>query len=80
MAKIDNAGKIVGSAVPNADELELDRLKWHLTTGLTFAISKPLYDGQDWEQNLEFSLTGSSTSLVRLPCAAILHVPFLHQN
>ncbi|KAG0504602.1 hypothetical protein KC19_N016200 [Ceratodon purpureus] len=58
--------KIVGSAVPNADELDQDRLSWHLNTGLTFVISKPFYDGHDWEQKLEFSLTGSSTSLVRL--------------
>ena len=41
------AGKVVGSAVPNADELEQDRLSWHLTTGLTFIILKPDYDGHD---------------------------------
>lgn len=66
-ARIDGAVKIVGSAVPNADELEQDRLSWHLNMGLTFVISKPFCDGHDWEHNLEFSLTGSSTSLVRLP-------------
>ncbi|XP_024383677.1 glycine-rich domain-containing protein 1 [Physcomitrium patens] len=64
------SGKVVGSAVPCADELEHDQMSWQLTTtlttGLTLVISKPFYDSHDWEQNLEFSLTGSSTSLVRL--------------
>lgn len=59
----------MGSAVPCADELEHDQMSWQLTTtlttGLTLVISKPFYDSHDWEQNLEFSLTGSSTSLVK---------------
>lgn len=68
IARVDGPGKVVGSATPNADELEQDRLSWSLTKGLTFVISKPIfYDGHDWEHNLEFSLTSSSTSLVRLP-------------
>jgi hypothetical protein len=55
----------VGSATPYAEELEHYRLSWHLTTGATLIISRPLEDGDDWEHNLEFSLTGSSSDLVR---------------
>lgn len=56
--------KIVGSAIPFADELEHYKLSWHLSNGCTLVISRPFHDDHDWEQNLEFTLTGFSTSLV----------------
>lgn len=56
--------KIVGSAIPFADELEHYKLSWHLSNGSTLVISRPFHDDHDWEHNLEFTLTGFSTSLV----------------
>lgn len=65
--------KIVGSASPYADELEHYRLSWHLTTGSTLVISRPLEEGNDWEHNLQFSLTGSTTNLA---CRSALNLNF----
>ncbi|XP_024365160.1 glycine-rich domain-containing protein 1 isoform X3 [Physcomitrium patens] len=58
--------KIVGTATPCADDLEHYRLSWHLSTGDSLVISRPLEVETDWEHYLEFRLMGSYTNLVRL--------------
>lgn len=63
---LSKTDKIVGTATPCADDLEHYRLSWHLSTGDSLVISRPLEVETDWEHYLEFRLMGSYTNLVCL--------------
>ncbi|OAE30292.1 hypothetical protein AXG93_3964s1050 [Marchantia polymorpha subsp. ruderalis] len=57
--------KVVGTAIPFADDLGQYKLRWSLSSGEMLTISRPMEE-LNWESNLIFSLDGSSHGLVRL--------------
>lgn len=57
------AVKVVGTAIPFADDLGQYKLRWSLSSGEMLTISRPMEE-LNWESNLIFSLDGSSHGLV----------------